>query len=482
VRSFAQNFEDVMLERLFPGEKGFYVDVGAWDPRRHSVTKHFYDKGWRGINIEPIEERITLFQKERDRDVNLQVAISSLEEPIRMWICEAESYLSTTDPDHAAKLRERGLELSERIVPTRGLTAILDEFAPPEVQFIKIDVEGAEADVLATLDLRRWRPRVMLIEATEPAMALTDWANPEEHARWSEWEPALLGADYRFGYFDGLNRFYVRAEDEHLIRRFSLPPGVFDNIQNIDLEFQGHILAKLEASKKDRRDRAAVIQALQAQLDTSEKARIAQQEALKRLEAHLDISEKDRAARQQVIKRLGAQLDTSEKARIAQQEAIKRLEAQLDSSRKGRTAQQEVTKRLEAHLDISEKDRAARQQVIKRLGAQLDTSEKARIAQQEAIKRLEAQLDTIRKGLTAQREVTKRLEAHLDISEKDRAARQQVIKRLGAQLDISEKDRTARQQVIKRLAAQLEISERDHTDKRGALEPLTAKLGTFDKD
>ena len=78
--SYAQNSEDVVLMRAFADEtNGFYIDVGAWDPVADSVTKVFYDGGWRGINIEPQPARCKLFEKERQRDTNLNVAISDAE-------------------------------------------------------------------------------------------------------------------------------------------------------------------------------------------------------------------------------------------------------------------------------------------------------------------------------------------------------------------------------------------------------------------
>lgn len=71
--SYAQNFEDVMLHRAFRNvERGFYVDVGAFDPTHDSVTKAFYDRGWNGINIEPIPEYHARFTAERPRDINLR--------------------------------------------------------------------------------------------------------------------------------------------------------------------------------------------------------------------------------------------------------------------------------------------------------------------------------------------------------------------------------------------------------------------------
>ena len=73
--SYAQNFEDVILARLFEGVRdGFYVDIGAAHPTELSVTRHFYDLGWSGINVEPIASHHALFERDRPRDVNVNAA------------------------------------------------------------------------------------------------------------------------------------------------------------------------------------------------------------------------------------------------------------------------------------------------------------------------------------------------------------------------------------------------------------------------
>ena len=83
--SYAQNFEDVMLHRVFGSVgDGFYIDIGAWHPDLHSVTKHFYDMGWTGINIEPSKSYARLLKRRRRRDINLDVAIGSA--AAKTWI------------------------------------------------------------------------------------------------------------------------------------------------------------------------------------------------------------------------------------------------------------------------------------------------------------------------------------------------------------------------------------------------------------
>ena len=74
--SYAQNFEDVVLNRVFHDVPvGRYIDVGAYDPVQDSVTKHFYDRGWSGVNVEPVQRFHAAFEKQRPRDWNLNVVL-----------------------------------------------------------------------------------------------------------------------------------------------------------------------------------------------------------------------------------------------------------------------------------------------------------------------------------------------------------------------------------------------------------------------
>ena len=250
--SYAQNFEDVMLARLFAGQdKGFYVDVGGWHPTLHSVTRHFYDQGWNGINIEPIRAQHVLFVAERLRDMNLNVAVGDAPGTVRFFECTDSTALSTASPGQARDLAEAGHAVESYEVDSVTLAQVFEAHCPPVVDFLKVDVEGFEAHVLRGNDWTRFRPRVLIIEATKPAQAPSDWDHVEAIANWQDWEPLVLSAGYVFALFDGLSRYYVRQEEALLARRLRLPPGVFD-----DVELHAHV--------ETRRERAA----LQADRDT----------------------------------------------------------------------------------------------------------------------------------------------------------------------------------------------------------------------
>jgi FkbM family methyltransferase len=219
--SYAQNFEDVMLWRAL-GElaAGFWIDVGAADPNHFSVTRAFSQAGWRGVNIEPTEAPFAHLKAARPNDVNLNVALGAADGRLTFYECE-DATLSSLDEAVAARNRADGRAVRERAVEVQTLAEVCRRHAPAEIHFLKIDVEGAEAQVLAGADFSAFRPWIVLVEATAPM------SQDDASARW---EPALLAARYRFAWFDGLNRFYVADERwEALGRHFRTPPNVFDH-------------------------------------------------------------------------------------------------------------------------------------------------------------------------------------------------------------------------------------------------------------
>jgi FkbM family methyltransferase len=218
--SYAQNYEDVILWRaLRDVEKGFYVDIGAADPEEWSITRAFYDRGWSGINVEPLDEYFDKLKQARLRDTNLKVAVGR-EAGVRTFHTIAGTGLSTFDPQIAARHQAAGWQASKVYVPVLTLTKIFDDCASPVVHFLKIDVEGAESEVLEGLNLDLVRPWIILIEATEPFSTVSTR---------DKWEHRITGHAYSFAYFDGLNCFYVADEVTELKERLAVPPNVFDD-------------------------------------------------------------------------------------------------------------------------------------------------------------------------------------------------------------------------------------------------------------
>lgn len=229
MNSWAQNFEDVILWRaLSTIQNGTYVDIGAYDPNIDSVTKHFYDAGWSGINIEPVTENYLKFQDDRKRDVNLNCLIGK-ENSIREFYEIKGTGLSTVLMDIAAKHATLGFNYEITQKSSNTLSEIFDKFLPnSEVHFLKIDVEGAEEEVISSLDWNRYQPWIVVIESTQP---LSQISTSEQ------WESVLLNANYNFVYSDGLNKFYLSSKRKELEKFFQYPPGVFDDFILVNGQF-----------------------------------------------------------------------------------------------------------------------------------------------------------------------------------------------------------------------------------------------------
>lgn len=233
VTSYAQNFEDVMLARAFPGAQGFYIDVGANDPDIDNVTRVFYERGWSGINIEPLSANMRELRKKRTRDINLEIAIGEKEGSITFYEIGKWHGYSTTDPAVVEQHRKDGLEVIEHKVPVRRLSDVLDEHAKDKaIDFLKIDVEGTELSVLRGLDLRRHRPKIILLESKMPVTIHMVDRVDEVPDRADEYTNYLAPFGYRFVYHDGLNAFFVADEHRALEKAFARPPGIFDKISH----------------------------------------------------------------------------------------------------------------------------------------------------------------------------------------------------------------------------------------------------------
>jgi len=224
VISYAQNFEDVMLWRALKHiEKGFYIDIGAWMPDVDSVTKAFYDRGWSGINIEPDFDAYSKLVKERPRDINLQLAVSDKHGEADLHIIK-DTGLTTLRDDIVERHLSADYLKTTTNIQVRTLNEICKEYVPSshDIHFLKVDVDGMEEAVLKGNDWSRYRPWIVVIEATLP--------NSQQET-YEAWEHILLSACYHFAYADGLNRFYVAAEHSELLPAFKYPPNVFDQFK-----------------------------------------------------------------------------------------------------------------------------------------------------------------------------------------------------------------------------------------------------------
>jgi FkbM family methyltransferase len=219
--SYAQNLEDVMLWRALKDiEKGFYIDVGANDPVVDSVTKAFYERGWRGINVEPLPSHWRDLTADRPEDINLQCAAGESKGELRLWETDVRGW-ATASREVIEKHRSDGHEGEFHTVPVLRLADICADHVTGDIHFLKIDVEGFEKSVISGMDFTRFRPWIVVVEATVPNSMIENY---------QDWESIVLSNAYTLAYADGLNRFYIAQERlDRLERQLRYPPNTFDD-------------------------------------------------------------------------------------------------------------------------------------------------------------------------------------------------------------------------------------------------------------
>jgi len=196
--SYAQNREDLVLAGFFePDEIGFYVDIGANSPDIDSVTKLFYEKGWSGINIEPIPAYYEQLKKVRTRDKNFNIGISNKAGKLSLREYQGtglSTFSQTLKKHYEASPDYFTEEYKDYSVDVLTLAELFTKNKVNKISFMKIDVEGYEYEVLEANDWSLYRPEVICIEA-----------NHIEH----DWHSLLKENDYEKAFFDGLNEYFV---------------------------------------------------------------------------------------------------------------------------------------------------------------------------------------------------------------------------------------------------------------------------------
>jgi FkbM family methyltransferase len=217
--------EDYHLDRAFAGTRqGRYIDIGGGHPVAGSVSFWFYERGWSGIVVEPQPELAALHRRLRPRDTIVEAVVGGSSGETEFFKIERLHGLSTTVRANAEAASSWGVGFEAMKRPSLSLADLCRTHAIDAVDFLKIDVEGAERDVLAGADWSLCRPRVVVLEAVKPLTG---------EPAWSDWEPLLLGQNYRFVLFDTLNRFYVAAECGDVLKQMPRERASWDAVTHL---------------------------------------------------------------------------------------------------------------------------------------------------------------------------------------------------------------------------------------------------------
>ena len=158
---YSQDGEETFLREFFGDKKdGFYVDVGAYNPLRFSNTVWAYERGWKGINIEPNTEGHKKFLQMRNSDVNLNCGISEEEGLMSYFEFDEGAYNTFCPEEIPCDLEVKRVNKIE----TRRLDLVFKEYGVNHIDFLDIDVEGYELSVLNSNNWDLYRPTIVLIE------------------------------------------------------------------------------------------------------------------------------------------------------------------------------------------------------------------------------------------------------------------------------------------------------------------------------
>lgn len=247
--SHAQNYEDIRLWRAFRDiEKGRYLDIGTQGPEQDSVSLLFYERGWRGLHVEATPHYAEAMRAARPDEEVIQAAVSSSSEPLEFFEIP-NTGLSTGVASIAETHEAAGFEFNSLVVPTVTLASLFERMGPDLIHWLKIDVEGMEADAIRSWDDHPARPAALVIEATAPNTQIPTH---------QDWRPQVLERGYREVAFDGLSRYFIHESHADRAEALGASPSVFDQFQVPRSHFSAGLLGEeREAALAQERAQAA---------------------------------------------------------------------------------------------------------------------------------------------------------------------------------------------------------------------------------
>ena len=169
LKGASQFNEDIYLNSFFAKDYiGKFVDLGCFHPTRDNNTFRFYKKKWTGINVDLNPITIELFNFFRSKDININCAISDKRTLKKMYFIDNLSPLNTLDQNHLKFLKKNFLfknkDFKEKIIKTENVNNILKKYKFHKVDFLNIDLEGLEYEVIKSINFKKFKINLICIE------------------------------------------------------------------------------------------------------------------------------------------------------------------------------------------------------------------------------------------------------------------------------------------------------------------------------
>ena len=295
-------------------ENGVYIDIGAHDPVENSVSLAFYERGWRGIHIEPLPNMAKALRQARVDEQVIEAACTSRDGPIS-FLLFGDTGLATGVLENAQLHKNAGWQSNEISVDTVTLAEVFASLKGCDIHWLKIDVEGMEGDTLESWGNSQARPWIVVVESTVPF---------SEVENYEDWQPQLEQRDYEFVYFDGLNRFYVHTSQKDLRAAFGPGPNYFDDFSIVEASpFAKHLSGLLQTEKQTVVELSAANRRLEEQV-------VELSAANRRLEEQVvELSAANRRLEEQVVELSAANRRLEEQV-VELSAANRRLEEQVE--------------------------------------------------------------------------------------------------------------------------------------------------------
>ena len=177
--NFSQGKEEQILNDIFSNQKkGFYVDIGCYHPRRFSNTAILYKKGWNGVNIDANAKNLNLFNRFRKRDKNINALISEKSENLKYYYFDDSALNGVLSETRVNSLMDYGYKvIKEENLVTKRLDDLLTFYETPnnKIDFLDIDVEGLDLQVLKSIDLNIYNVELILIEVGDDEHEIVEY-------------------------------------------------------------------------------------------------------------------------------------------------------------------------------------------------------------------------------------------------------------------------------------------------------------------